>query len=216
MVWYYWAGGAAALGGLGYIIYKGAQGASSGAGDSEPAPVAGTPMAAPLFMASGGGTMQSATNDKVLGGDTWMPAKVPLSENPDLAIAKLNADVNMAAIQAGKDVQLAGIQTAGQVKQNTAPALPTVLTPAPPPNTIATRAEFRGNNIVEGANFVKNIYATQSAAGSASIERQIYDAARANNYSATEVSQSFSAATGQRITPADINKWITDRGLAPL
>lgn len=197
MAWYYWAGGAAALAGAALIMRGGQKQADNSADASTSGGL--TTMGSPLFMASGGGTSQGSSDTSVSGAIASNPAHVPLSENVDYQIALLNQAVNLAAIQAGKDVQLAGIAITN-------------------PNTTTTTSgsEFRNNSIAAGADYIKNQIAQQPKIGVASVEQNIYAAAKANNYSATEVAQAYSDATGQKITAKNVNDWISSRNLAAL
>lgn len=193
MAWYYYAGGAAALAGLALIVKGG-----SGNRDSSETSPAGTPMSAPLFMASGGGTSQSAMPDNVLGGDPWKPLVTPITDNPDVAIAKINADVTKYAIDQAALLQKSAVD---------------VVAPQPP-NTGGSKTEFRNNSIAEGSNFIKSIIPQISNRGNAAVEMDIFNKAKAHNYSATEVAQSFSDATGTKIAAETVNKWLSDRGLS--
>lgn len=189
MAWYYYAGGAAVLG-LGAVLMRGGKKQGS---DSESAPGA-TPMGAPLFMASGGGSNQAGTADGV---SNWTPPKVPLSDNPDVAIANINAGVQMAAINAATKLQEAAIIQA-----------------TPPPNTVSNKTEYRGNSIQEGAAYIKDlIRRTPGAGNNVTIEQDIYAKAKAHNYSATETAQAYSDATGTKVSVSQVSKWLSDRGL---
>jgi len=197
MAWYYYAGGVAALAGLALIAKGGSgQAQSKDSGGDAAASPQGTPMSAPLFMASGGGSSQSATNDLPLGGSTWKPPTVPIGDNPDVAIAKINAEVNLAAINAAERLQTAAINQTQQ------------------PNTTASKTEYRGSNIAEGAAYIKSITAQTPQLGFAAVENNIYQKAKAYGFSPTEVAQSFTAATGQKVTPDDVNNWLAARGLS--
>lgn len=203
MAWYYYAGGAVALAGIALIARGGSKQAP--AEDSEPT---GTPMAAPLFMAGGGGTSQPGTSDGV---SAWVPPKVPLADNPDVAIAKINADVNRAAIDAAAKLY----NTGTDIVRPTAPTNPTPNTTAsPPPNTNSNKPEYRGSSIAEGAAYIKDLMAHAPANSSEDIEMTIYRKAKEYDYSPTEVAKSFSQATGSKISVETVNKWLKDRGLS--
>lgn len=225
MAWYYYAGGLAAAA-IGYKLISG--GASDDAPSDDSGVSGSTPLAAPLFMSGGqgGGSMgtipgssgnaitdaageiikaagkspTAPTNDLPLGGSAWLPPTVPLSADKDVEIAKINAGVNMAAIKAATDLQLAGIKAAQQA------------TPVPT-NTTPSKTEFRGNSIAEGSQYIKSLI-SNTKMSEADIQMAIYNKAKAYNYSATEVAQAFSDATGSKKNAAEINAWLTSHGLS--
>lgn len=200
MNYWLWGGGALAAGGLLYLV---ARGGSDNGKTSESA--AKTPQVQPLMMSGGGnaGGGQAGLGNANLGGDAWEPPTVPLSENPDVAIANITAGVQLAAINAAKELQLAGLAT-----------LPGAESTVPPVDTSgSSTSEWRGSNIVAGAEFAKNVLAEAPVIGSEAVENKIFSAAKAAGYSATEVAQSLSAAAGKTVKPEEVNKWLSDRGL---
>lgn len=75
-----------------------------------PAP-ATSQSAMPLFLSSGNGgglaSTQIGTTDLPFG-DVWTTPEVPLSENPDVAIANINREIALAQIAAQKDIAKSG------------------------------------------------------------------------------------------------------------
>ena len=195
--YWYVGGGVVALAGL-YFIGRGG-GASDESGANG---VTGTPLAAPLFMASGGGTASAGTGSEVLGGDAWQPPKVPLSENPDYQIALVNKEVQLASINAAKE--LAKL-TAGQLPPEQVPVL----------NSGSSKSEYRGSDIGVASSFIKQVTG-MSKWSEEQKGRYIYQKALEKGVSTTEVAQAYSAATGAKVSPGDIAKWVADRGYKAL
>lgn len=193
--WGWWAGGLAAVGLGGYALLN-----RSGT-NAETAEDDGVTVAAPqpLFMASGGGGSSQAGASNVTDNlkEIWSPEKVPLSENPDVAIANINSAVQMAAINAAKELQLAGIQA-------------TAIEPVTPPVSSARTEIRKTTNIAEGAAFVQETY--KKATGAAA-EMAIYNAAKQAGYNKAEVAASLSAA-GTRTSESDVDAWLKARGLS--
>ena len=195
--YWYVGGGVVALAGL-YFIGRG--GGASGEDSTDG--VTGTPLAAPLFMASGGGTASAGTGSEVLGGDAWQPPKVPLSENPDYQIALVNKDVQLASINAAKE--LAKL-TAGQLPPEQIPVL----------NSGSSKSEYRGSDIGVASSFIKQVTGMSNWSEEQK-GRYIYQKALEKGVSTTEVAQAYSAATGAKVSPGDIAKWVADRGYKTL
>lgn len=189
MAWYYYAGGAAALAGLALVM----RGGSDSQSEDSSAP-AGTPIATPLFMASGGGGGSGVSETRLDG--NWAPPVNGDVVNSDVRIAEINAGVNMAAIAAAKELQTAAIVNA-----------------APPPNVTTNKTEFRNSNIGSGAAFIAEKIKKIPTAGYAAVENEIYQAAKLHGYSVTETAQSFTAATGILTTPEKVKGWLDARGL---
>jgi len=65
----------------------------------------------PMFMQSGGGLNPASAPATVLplGGESWKPADVPLANNPDVEIAKINREVYLAQIAAQKEIANKGL-----------------------------------------------------------------------------------------------------------
>lgn len=192
-----WGGGAVAAGGLLWAVTRGGGGSSEPASDNTVPD--STPMAAPLFMASGGGSNQSATNDPNLGGDAWKPPVIPISENADVAIARINSDTAKYAIDRAAELQNAAVQEL----------------PSQTPAVSTSRAsEWRGNSISQGAAYIKDVVSKAGNTGMEAAERAIYAAAKSGNYSASEVAQSYSEATGVKTTATQVGDWLKSRGLS--
>lgn len=96
-----WAvGGLLAVGAARKVI----QAKSGNAAPANSAPTSQSVM--PLFMSGSGGlaSTQMGTYDLPLGGEVWSTGDVPLSENPDVAIANINKEVALAQIAAQQDI----------------------------------------------------------------------------------------------------------------
>ena len=202
MAWYYYAGGAAALAGLAFIARR-----KPDQSESTPAPGLTSP-GTPLFMAGGGGgTMQAGTADLPLGGEGWLTPKTPLTENPDYAIAKLNADVNLAAIKASEKLQQAAIDKAALLDQ---PSIPTGETSG------GKKGILSGNSLVAAEAGIRDVLGKVGKGGIGMEEagRKIYEGALKYGYTKHDVAASYSAATGQKVSAAQIDSWLKQRGLS--
>lgn len=99
--YYYWAGGAALVV-VAWLFLRRAP--AQAVSEDKQQPVANSPQ--PIFVSGSGGNPVNqqpggAGANIPLGGQTWLPPTVPLSENPDVAIAKLQAEM-VKAQQAGQ------------------------------------------------------------------------------------------------------------------
>lgn len=106
--YYYWIGGGAALiAAVWLFLRRGQPAAAAAAAKVEqvaPAAAGGAPLPFYLSGAAGGVTSQPAQagGSLPLGGEVWQDKTVPLSENPDVKIAEINASVALAQVEAAK------------------------------------------------------------------------------------------------------------------
>lgn len=201
-LWLKIGAGVLAVGGVGYAALSRNQPQSEGQQASQSAPVTMGANTTPLLMPTMGGSSQAAPVGLPLGGEAWAPKTVPLSQDKDYAIAQINAGVQSEAIKASQALQTAALQ---------------YLFPVIPPTTGAVgKPEWRGNDIVQGTEFVKSQLASIGKTGEENFYRTIYNKAKGAGYSATETAQSISSALGKKITPDQVNSWIKERNLGAL
>ena len=202
--WPLWAkigGGLLAAGGVGFGIIRAN---SKPVTTQKAAPTTQAPVTQPLLMPTMGGSTQAPTPNLPLGGEVWQPARVPLSEDKDVAIANITAGVQSESIKAASALQAAMMQ---------------MLFPPVQPVTdggAGAKPEWRGHDIVQGTEYVKAQMANIGKTGEEAFYRTIYNKAKDAGYSATEVAQSLSSALNKTITPVQVNDYIKQRGLAAL
>lgn len=195
-----WVGGAAIVGY--FLLGKSSGGENTSASDTAlPAGVL------PMFMSGGfaGGGMTGAFSgapNLPLGGEIWQEPVVPLSENPDVKIAEIYAQVMMA----GLDAQERAIGT----------GLPETET-----DGLSSRETVRynpygtSNAVTQQRRDVQAVKSLLSGGGNDAAYLTIYNEATARGASSDQVASTLRSA-GINVGVADVNKYIAEAGLKPL
>ena len=157
----------------------------------------------PLFISGGGGggilPSQMATQQEPLGGFQWAPPPADVANDPNVKIAEIQAGVQMANIQAGKET---AIEIAKLTNQG---VNATTTTPEQRPNT-KPRASMD-----EAVAYIKSLGAiTQDKAF------QVYDKASQFGFNKFDVAEAFGRAGVAGVGTNTVDQFINQYNLKPL
>ena len=156
----------------------------------------------PLFISGGGGggilPSQMATQQEPLGGFQWAPPPADVANDPNVKIAEIQAGVQMANIQAGKE-------TAIEIAKLTNQGVSTTTTAEQRPNT-TPRASMS-----DAVAYIKSLGAiTQDKAF------QVYDKASQFGFSKYDVAEAFGRAGVPGVSVNTVDQFVNQYNLKPL